>query len=218
MTKNEMIEKCMKLQREAVERGKQCDAVLTKREEEGRFPQVGDVYLFPPMREYLPTGKTLPEDVILEFALIAVDHHEGGDLFFCVPLDWYPETSGLCDVPIRHNDPFGPMCLRCGHGLWLGDEEFQSAHRVAILAPRYTERARNKMAQMVRGKLEGTSSQRETECDPFYEEEVLDRAECASEWIRYLRDEGRLNGSATQPVSLADLREIEEEVRKEEQA
>jgi hypothetical protein len=119
-----------------------------------RPPRPGDVFLFPG-----------PSAFDLSWVVVDGPHEEG--LLFAMPADSHP-LIGLTDVCVADSALSGPLVLRCGYGLWLHPDDLGPERLVGVVDERHVGRAREKLAQIAAGKLEGTASQWEAEANPDY--------------------------------------------------
>ena len=138
---------------DAIEEQKRLEDELLER---GGAPQPGD--LFAPQR---------PGDPV-NWAVIQ-QHPDDPHLLFLVPADDYP-PHGTSDVVVPDHAQYAPLTLRCGLGIWVQSDYFAKSRRVGFLDELTLHAARRKLADMVRGRIEGTAAARENEADPDYEE------------------------------------------------
>jgi hypothetical protein len=138
----------------------------------------GDVFLF--------HG---PAPVALRWAVVLT--HPDRPLLFAVPADTNP-LAGTADVTVPPSAPGGPMVLHCGHGLWIHQDDFPPGLRVARLEDRFLRRAQDKLAEVARGRVEGTAGQRETDALPAYDDWVGEVARAADVLADTLRRRERV--------------------------
>jgi hypothetical protein len=131
-------------------------------------PEVGDVFLF--------RGAAL-----LPFRWAVVLRHPDRPLMFVVPADTAPFV-GSTDVEVARQELGGAMVLRCASGLWLEATAFRPQDRVALLEPRYLDRAQAKLEQIAQGGVEATAEQREMDASPAYDQ-WLEEVAAAREWL-----------------------------------
>ncbi len=129
----------------------------------GRPPGPGDVYL-------LSEGM----DEAIEWVVLEQD----GERWFAVPADTVP-LAGSADVAVPAARPCGPLCLRCGSGLWL-DRPPDAGERTGTLAPEDLEQARDRRRAVAAGDT-GSVTGREVDGDPEYRQwlEVVSQVRAA---------------------------------------
>jgi hypothetical protein len=185
MTKQELIQKCLEYALKAQEQRQANKATL---DANNGPAQPADVFLF----------KKMPDKCgITGFAITHAHPDNKGDLcfpdpedlFFLVPMDWMTAFVGLTDVVERNNQFQGDVVLRCGNGLWITRQDIDKRMvRVGLVDPmpgKTCDRCRKKLGQMVRGKLEGTSSQWENNASPDYD----DWADEVQAWVNKFRND-----------------------------
>jgi len=128
---------------------------------------VGDAYWSPVgielKAEYCEPGGAC--EYPIELVVVSSDN----DLFYCVPADDRTDLVGSADVTVPEDADFGPMTLRCGLGIWLNKTQLSTQKRSGTIPTETVKRANKILSKIVTSSLEGTSLQKETDCDPDYE-------------------------------------------------
>jgi hypothetical protein len=127
------------------------EKVANKLSQLPKIPQAGDIFR-------IDNHKTIE---LLQWVLL----YSQSKQWFIVPADDNPMT-GSTDIAISEKALYGPLTLRCGQGIWISETNLDLNLRVGILENWHLYRAIDK----VKGKVQSTAWQRETEADPEYEE------------------------------------------------
>jgi hypothetical protein len=127
------------------------EKVANKLSQLPKIPQAGDIFR-------IDNHKTIE---LLQWVLL----YSQSKQWFIVPADDNPMT-GSTDIAISEKALCGPLTLRCGQGIWISETNLDLNLRVGILENWHLYRAIDK----VKGKVQSTAWQRETEADPEYEE------------------------------------------------
>ena len=127
------------------------EKVANKLSQLPKTPQAGDIFR-------IENKNTLG---LLQWVLL----YSQSEQWFIVPADDNPMT-GSTDIAISEKALSGPLTLRCGQGIWISETNLDLSLRVGILENWHLYRAIDK----VKGKIQSTAWQRETEADPEYEE------------------------------------------------
>jgi hypothetical protein len=152
------------LTRQAVARYKRgLDKIATIEKTRSTKTIVGDAYWSPvDLQQYEPEcgAYEYPIELVVVSSL-------GNGKFYCVPADDHPFV-GSADVTVPEDADFGPMTLRCGLGLWLNETQLSTQKRSGTIPTETVKRANKILSKIVASSLEGTSLQKETDCDPDY--------------------------------------------------
>ncbi|WP_069471209.1 DUF1822 family protein [Candidatus Marithrix sp. Canyon 246] len=127
------------------------EKVANKLSQLPKTPQAGDIFR-------IDNQKTIG---LLQWVLL----YSQAEQWFIVPADDNPMT-GTTDIAISEKALCGPLTLRCSQGIWIPETNLDLSLRVGVLENWHLYRAIDK----VKGKIQSTAWQRETEADPEYEE------------------------------------------------
>jgi hypothetical protein len=129
---------------------------MSRRIQEARPPQPGDLFVLPETADFP-----------VEWALL--DRRSGQML--AVAADTNP-LAGSADVEILPGEPAGPLSLRCRFGLWVDASRFDPSRWTGVLDPDAVARALAKRAELESGDLTASPLADETDADPEYEDWV----------------------------------------------
>jgi hypothetical protein len=145
-------------------------------------PSPGDLYVF-----------DAGEEVALEW-LVVRQHPDDSGILLLAPCDDFP-LAGTTDVQIPRELVDRPLNVRCGEALWVPLHFCQSRLRTGSVPEEPLRLVRKRIADLARGRIEGSEKDCQTDADPEYEDWLALLAQ-ARERLQQRADQTPLAGAA----------------------
>ena len=163
-------------------------AVAATKQQKGRIAAMATRLSPPQPGDLLSSPIPLPEIVGW---VVLHPHPDDETRHYLVPADAGPWV-GIGDIRLPKHSLSGPLVLRGGLGLWAYPSAFPPGSRISAVEPRYVNRVRQVLADVVRGRLVAAAAQMEHEADADFEQWRDQLMACVARMQAWIEEQGQV--------------------------